>query len=134
MDSKYSIYCKKIAEINIDGEDLKYIENKNELQQWGIQKPAHKSKIWKEIQALISNNGQYVAAMQAEGNLVIYDLNKDNGKAIWWTDTITNIDNQYLILQNSDGNLVIYGDSGVRWASYKGNYIPSHLIMQGDGM
>ena len=58
MDSKYSIYCKKIAEINIDGEDLKYIENKNELQQWGIQKPAHKSKIWKEIQALISNENK----------------------------------------------------------------------------
>ena len=69
--------------------------------------------------------------MQPEGNLVVYDLNQ-NGAAIWYTDTITNHDNQFLILQRTDGNLVIYGDTGVQYASHRGNY-PSHSIMQPDG-
>jgi len=86
-------------------------------------------------QALVSNNNQYVAAMQPEGNLVVYDLNQ-NGAAIWYTDTTTAPDNQFLVLQSTDGNLVVYnganGVNGARWASHRGNY-PGQLIMQGDG-
>ena len=84
-------------------------------------------------QALVSNDRRFVAAMQPEGNLVVYDTD-DNDTAIWYTDQKIAASNQYLILQNTDGNLVIYGDTGYRWNAKIGNYIPSHLIMQNDGM
>ncbi|NP_001134458.1 mannose-specific lectin isoform X1 [Salmo salar] len=51
---------------------------------------------------LLSNNGQFKAIFQTDGNFVLYGW----GRVVWASNTV-NKDAQRLILQQ-DGNLVIY--------------------------
>ena len=53
LDSRYSKYCAKITELDIDGEDLEYLKDEDQLEKWGIHKPSHKNKIWNNIKLLI---------------------------------------------------------------------------------
>lgn len=54
-------------------------------------------------------DGPYVAALQTDGNFVVYD----NGRAVFATNT-GGTPNARLAIQ-ADGNLVLYGPSGPRW-------------------
>ena len=56
-------------------------------------------------ESLISNNGQYLLALQLDGNLVLY--RRSDQKALWATDTDGHLPEK-LIMQ-TDGNLVLYG-------------------------
>lgn len=80
-------------------------------------------------QSLVSNNQQYMLAMQSDGNLVEYG----NGRALWWSGTSGN-SGAYLAVQN-DGNLVVYASNGrPLWASGSGGTGASgQLAMQDDG-
>ena len=56
---------------------------------------------------LVSPNGKYVAAMQNDGNFVIYA----DGKPIWATQTQGRQSSPYRLAVQTDGNLAIYGSS-----------------------
>lgn len=60
-------------------------------------------------QELKSDNGKYRAAMQEDGNFVLY-----GGKALWASNTMGNGDR---VIMQDDGNLVVYKDNHATWAS-----------------
>lgn len=79
-------------------------------------------------QGLISQNGQYTAIHQWDGNFVVYD----RGRAIWATNTSKGGSTN--LMMQKDGNLVMYTKNGTPiWSSNsqgKGGY---RLIIQNDG-
>lgn len=80
-------------------------------------------------QSLISANGSYRAAMQSDGNFVVYDA---SGKAIWSSGT-AGISGAYLVTQN-DGNVVLYSSAGTaKWSSSTAPASHTVLTMQNDG-
>ena len=58
LDSNYEKYCKRIKEDDIDGGDLVHIEDKKDLKEWDVKKPAHRDNIWNNIQKLIKNKNK----------------------------------------------------------------------------
>ncbi len=86
-------------------------------------------------ESIISENGQYHAVMQDDGNFVIYDGPRARGKPTWATGTDGKGGTQ--IIMQDDGNLVIYrgarANKQVKWASDTDGQIGSRLVMQDDG-
>lgn len=80
-------------------------------------------------EVLTSNNAQYRAAMQTDGNFVVYGPSG----ALWWTGTNTGA-SSYVAMQ-SDGNLVVYsGGANSRpvWATFSAGQ-DARLVIQDDG-
>jgi len=78
-------------------------------------------------QYLRSSRGRYVAVMQTDGNLVVYD----GGRALWASRTQSA--GASLAIQQ-DGNLVVYDIYGSpRWASRTPGAGQGFLVMQDDG-
>lgn len=77
---------------------------------------------------LISPNGQHRAAMQGDGNFVVY---RANGTPKWATAT----DGRAIggIIMQGDGNLVMYDPAGPVWASGTDGHPGAVLVMQDDG-
>jgi hypothetical protein len=84
-------------------------------------------------QTLKSPNGQYMADMQTNGDLVVYWMNGTAiGRALWSTETAGD-DGARALLQ-SNGNLVLYSDTGeALWSSNTSTGGCSNLVMQNDG-
>ncbi len=82
-------------------------------------------------QVVCSSEERFVLRYQSDGNLVIYDVQKNN-KAIWATNT----DGQaaWRTYMQSDGNFVVYSSEGHPiWASDTAGHPDSKIIMQDDG-
>jgi len=79
-------------------------------------------------ESLRSSNGKYQAAMQTDGNFVIYC----GGKAVWHSNTAGKAINGGLMFQ-SDANLVLYSGNDAVWHSSSYNSGASRLVMQNDG-
>lgn len=80
-------------------------------------------------QTLTSSNGQYRAAMQTDGNFVVYGAKGP----LWWTGT--NKGASSLVAMQTDGNLVVYSggaNSRSLWATYSAGS-DARLVMQDDG-
>eukprot|EP01084_Bolivina_argentea_P130932 231137_1 len=91
-------------------------------------------------QALRSLNERYVAAMQYDGNFVVY--NTDTDVIVWATGTETTGDESFITLQNKNGNLIIYNGISRKkkrkkkrkeWSSHGYSDTSSFLILQDDG-
>ena len=88
---------------------------------------------------LLSPNGKYKFINQQDGNLVVYNLEKN--KAIWSSDSLkkkyqNEYDSPAYFMVQPDGNLVLYDLYGqVRWSSgsYGKGTFPFSLNMQDDG-
>jgi hypothetical protein len=78
-------------------------------------------------QSLRSQNGQYVAVLQSDGNFVIYGPSGPT-----WSSETYGVPAYELYLQG-DGNMVIYGPNGATWWTSTNVYLPDLLIMQDDG-
>jgi hypothetical protein len=79
-------------------------------------------------QALWSQNGQYEAVMQGDGNFVVYG---PYPHVVWASGTSTP---GSTISMQTDGNLVIYAPSGTpQWASGTDPSSGDRLVMQDDG-
>lgn len=81
-------------------------------------------------QTLVSSNGQYVFAVQSDGNVVLYNA---AGTALWASGTVGNVG--AALAMQGDGNLVLYVGSRPIWASNTGgrpagNY---YFAIQTDG-
>jgi hypothetical protein len=78
---------------------------------------------------LTSANGTYRLAMQADGNLVLYD---GGGEALWSSRTAGKPVVQCAM--QGDGNLVLDDQAGnAVWASGSAGHPGSHLVVQDDG-
>ena len=78
--------------------------------------------------SLSAGNGQYVARLQSDGNLVVYG----NGRALWSSGTMGN-PRARLVLQG-DGNLVLYAAGGAPlWSSRTVGRAAPSLQLQNDG-
>lgn len=71
-------------------------------------------------------NGRFVAALQSDGNFVVYD----GGRAVFASAT-SGTANARLVVQG-DGNVVLYGSSGARWQTGTRGTNPE-LALQSDG-
>jgi len=82
-------------------------------------------------QSLTSSNGQHIAAMQTDGNFVVYT----NGQAKWASNTNGQGTGPFRLLCQDDGNLVVYDATGrATWASgTNGHGDGAHMVMQDDG-
>jgi len=88
---------------------------------------------------LVSENKEYFAIMQSDGNFVVYKGSgpTDNKGATWNSDTEGN--NESFVIMQDDGNLVVYKGSGptdnkgVTWNSDTEGNNESFVIMQDDG-
>jgi len=79
-------------------------------------------------QSVRSNNGQYTLLMQADGNLVLYHINK-----AFFSTLTQGTGSTYSIFQ-SDGNLVVYNSVGQpKWNSHTAGNPGSTLVVQDDG-
>lgn len=78
-------------------------------------------------QYLRSGNGAYTAAMQGDGNFVLYTP----GGARW--STRTGGQNGAGIAMQGDGNLVMYRNGAAIWHTGTAGYTGSQLVMQDDG-
>jgi surface antigen len=78
-------------------------------------------------QYLRSANGSYTAAMQGDGNFVLYTPSG----ARW--STRTGGQNGAAIVMQGDGNLVMYRNGGVLWHTGTAGYASPSLVMQDDG-
>jgi hypothetical protein len=80
--------------------------------------------------ALVSPNGQYMAKMQNDGNLVVFNGNQETGSVVWATATNGNY-LAYLSFQ-TDANLVVFSSAAaVKWSSnVYGAYTASSLSLQ----
>jgi surface antigen len=78
-------------------------------------------------QYLRSGNGSYTAAMQGDGNFVLYTP----GGARW--STRTGGQNGASITMQGDGNLVMYRNGAVVWHTGTAGYTGASLTMQDDG-
>jgi hypothetical protein len=78
---------------------------------------------------LTSLNGRYRLYMQADSNLVIYDMS--NGQALWWTGA--SAANGMAIFQ-ADGNFVVYdgGMNPIYFTGTQGNP-GAFMVLQNDG-
>ncbi|NJR13027.1 MAG: hypothetical protein HC779_00255 [Phyllobacteriaceae bacterium] len=88
-------------------------------------------------ETLISQNGQFFAIFQADGNLVVYrGTPAQQRQAVWASGTNGDAQGGYAVMQG-DGNLVVYDAGGkARWASgtsAAGVNRPFTLAMQDDG-
>jgi len=84
----------------------------------------------RENQELRSPNGEYRAAMQADGNFVVYH----HQRALWASNTVHSGGHFWLINQ-TDGNVVVYDkDDKALWATgTNGKTTHSRLVIQNDG-
>lgn len=86
-------------------------------------------------QGLLSANGRYLTVFQADGNLVVYDM-QGTMKALWSTNTQAKAAGGFAAMQ-ADGNLVVYdAQSRPQWASRtEGSGVARgfSLAMQDDG-
>ena len=81
-------------------------------------------------QQLVSNNGNYKAVMQGDGNFVIYRATTP----IWATRTNGRGTPPYKLAMQTDGNLVVLTTSSAIWSTgARGGAAPFTLIMQDDG-
>lgn len=84
--------------------------------------------------AIQSANGRYVAVMQGDGNMVVYDYG--TGRSIWDSGTAGLAPGGGLVMQ-SDGNLVVYDVAGqAQWntgTAGPGINRAMTLVMQDDG-
>jgi len=79
-------------------------------------------------QGLRSQSGQYLAAMQQDGNLVVYG----NGRALWSTRTWGNPGGA--LSAQTNGSLVLYSQGGSPlWSSHSAGSGTTVLVMQDDG-
>ncbi len=84
----------------------------------------------REGQSLV--NGSYTAALQADGNFVLYDGPQTASNAYWSTGTNNGFGVLRLVMQG-DGNLVLYTPSNSAvWASH-GSGSNAYTVLQGDG-
>jgi MYXO-CTERM domain-containing protein len=78
--------------------------------------------------AVSSCDGRFSLAMQADGNVVLYD----RGKALWSTGT--NATGGFTLAMQTDGNLVVYTSAGCPvWASDTSGNPGASLAVQSDG-
>ena len=89
---------------------------------------------------LTSLNGRYVLVVQRDGNVVIYDTDDSNKKAIWSTKTGGRTPAEYWLCTQSDQNIVLYKDGqpspqNAMWSSKssKTNVKNIVLSLQNDG-
>lgn len=78
-------------------------------------------------QQLVSGDGRFVAALQGDGNFVVYGP----GNAVLFASATGGTRNPVLALQG-DGNLVLYGDGAARWQTGTSGG-GAQLALQGDG-
>ncbi|MDT8716128.1 hypothetical protein IAI10_05630 [Clostridium sp. 19966] len=86
-------------------------------------------------QWLQSDNGQYYAVLQKDGNFVVYDK---NNKAKWSSGTNSkNESNDYRISMQSDGNLVLYTQGwNAKWSTqtYQDQVLSFSLKIDNNGI
>ena len=81
-------------------------------------------------QFLLSNNLQFMAIMQSDGNFVVYNV--QGMKPLW--DTGTNGQIISNCIMQGDGNFVLYNGAGAPvFTSNTNGHSYSYLIMQDDG-
>ena len=78
---------------------------------------------------LESDNQQYTAVMQPDGNFVVYAA--ATGEALWASGTQGS--GADCVIMQGDGNLVVYGDGEAKWASNTADSGANTLLMQDDG-
>ena len=80
--------------------------------------------------AMKSNDGRFTLWMQADGNLVLYDVRTGTPRAIW----VQGNQRAYRLSNQHDGNLVLYDQAdNALWASGTSGKGDSTLWMQDDG-
>jgi hypothetical protein len=80
--------------------------------------------------ALVSGNGRYRLAYQADGNLVLYD---DADRSAAWTTATAGAMPRQLVMQ-ADGNLVLSdGQERVQWSTGTAGNHGAYLVVQSDG-
>nr|WP_294780959.1 hypothetical protein [uncultured Flavobacterium sp.] len=84
-------------------------------------------------ESLLSNNKRYQFAMQADGNLVVYDLISGGKRVEWTTNTYGSAYQGSTITMQPDGNLVLYKNGKALWSSRTDMNPGADLIMQDDG-
>jgi hypothetical protein len=89
---------------------------------------------------LDSQNKNYFAIMQSDGNFVVYSSGLTNGKGsnnpIWNSKTFGQGKSPYRAIMQTDGNLVVYDSNNTPlWnaQTYGKGTGPYRLIMQNDG-
>src|SRR6056297_2900757 len=89
---------------------------------------------------LTSLNGRYEVAVQHDGNVVIYDTNDTNKKAIWSTHTGGRTPANYWLCMQSDQNIVLYKEGepspqNALWSSKTRNTNVKNIVLslQNDG-
>ena len=89
---------------------------------------------------LTSLNGRYELAVQHDGNVVIYDTNDSNKKAIWSTQTGGRTPAKYWLCMQSDQNIVLYKHDqplpqNALWSSKTRNTNVKNIVLslQNDG-
>ena len=81
-------------------------------------------------QSITSASGRFEFILQADGNLVLYEM--PGGVPLWASGT--NGKNVAVCIMQADGNLVLYSPSGdAVWASNTNGNPGSRLVMQNDG-
>ena len=82
-------------------------------------------------ETLISSNFAYVLALQADGDLALYDVNK--GVVPLWSAGLSGQASAKVVMQ-SDGNFVVYNTSSQpTWASGTWNNSGAYLFLQNNG-
>ena len=81
-------------------------------------------------QSLVSPNGEFIAALQGDGNLVVYRVG--NNTALWASNTFGK--GGVKLIMQGDGNLVLYtARNQPAWASNTNGKGQSFVRMQDDG-
>ena len=79
-------------------------------------------------QSLMSPNGQYVAVLQGDGNMVVYGPRG----AVWSSGTMNRGGSTFVV--QGDGNVVLYRSGGVPvWATGTSSTSPVQIVLQNDG-
>jgi len=85
---------------------------------------------------IVADNCYYWAAVQEDGNFVIYrGLYPNNPEAVWQSLTSGHGSPPYTLFMQTDGNLVLYSGSGYTWSTGTNGVGagPWTLTMQNDG-
>lgn len=81
--------------------------------------------------SITSNNGKYTLVLQADGNLVLYQIGENLHQALWSTNTGGRAASRCIM--QSDGNFVLYAFPGAIWDSHTYDHPGAFLVLLDDG-
>jgi hypothetical protein len=103
-------------------------------------RPGQKLEWWAakgERSSLVSCDKRFELIMQRDGNVVLYQNDKDDRQALWATGTTpwwNMLDSGEDAVMQEDGNFVVYGfNRQALWASDTDHHPGAWLIVQDDG-